>query len=279
MKRRIAQMFALRGLPPRQVRVLGQAYRLASVFKHDFFAATCLYVREGVRGPARIVVKLYRTQEFFGLPLAGIGGFLRDHERGVYAALQGVRGVPRWLGEVGRTGLAIEYVQAKPLDHLSAAPGKGFFDRLRRLFDEVHARGVAYCDANKRSNILVTSAGEPFLVDYQIAIRRRDDWPGPLRVVLGKVVAYLQRCDIYHLYKHKRRLSPTELTDEEDSLSRRRGVLHALHTELTTPWRAVRRKVLSTLYSKGLLVSPTESLEDRHQPEKATWRESQGDKP
>ena len=269
-------MFAL-GRPPRaELEVAGAAYRLVRVFKHDFFAATCLYEAVGEARPARIVVKLYRTQAFCGLPMTWAGRLMRSREQAIYAALADVRGVPRWVGQVGRAGQAVEYIDAAPLDHLPAPP-PGFFDRLRRLFDDVHARGVGYCDANKRSNILVAEDGEPFLVDYQIAIRRRDRWPWPLRAILRVAVAYVQRSDLYHLYKHKRRLCPDQMTPEELCLSRSRGRLHTLHRKITDPWRAIRRMFLSRQHAAGRLVSPTEDLEDHHQPEKATWRN--GSKP
>ena len=64
------QMFALREPPPRRVEVAGGAYEPVRVFKHDFFAATCLYAGVGEAQPERIVVKLYRTQPFLGLAMA-----------------------------------------------------------------------------------------------------------------------------------------------------------------------------------------------------------------
>jgi len=80
--------------------------------------------------------------------------------------------------------------------------------------------------------------------------------------------------DLYHLYKHKRRLAPDELTPEEDALSRKRSGVHLLHRKLTKPYRALRRGFLKKQFEKGSLESPTAALEDHHQPEKATWRRS-----
>jgi len=272
------QLFALPQPPPERVELGGVRYRLVRVFKHDFFAATCLYEAAAddlrARNPdaiARIVVKFGRTQVFCGLPTAWYAAFMRAHEEGIYRALAGIPGVPRWAGRVGENGYAIEYVDARPLDHL-AGPPPGFFDRIREVLDAIHARGVAYGDANKRSNILVGPGGEPFLVDYQIAIRRRDDLPWPIGAIVAAVVAYVQRSDLYHLYKHKRRLAPSELRPQEEALSRRRGLLHTIHRKLTDPWRFLRRRFLRGQHRTGRLASPTAALEDHHQPEKATWR-------
>ena len=266
------QMFALRRPPAEAIEVGGCRYRLLRVFKHDFFAATCLYEADGPAEVPKVVVKFGRRQGFCGLPLSWVARMARGREEAVYEALRGVAGVPRWVGRVGECGYAIEYVDARPLDHLPAPPA-GFFDRLRDLFDAVHRRGVAYGDANKLSNILVGRSGEPYLVDFQIAIRLPESWPRPLRTIAGAVVEYLAGRDLYHLYKHKRRLSPQELRPQEEALSRRREGLHLLHRKLTKPYRALRRRFLRRQYRRGRLVSPTADLEDHHQPEKATWRE------
>jgi hypothetical protein len=273
-RRSNTQMFALPAPPPGRLTVAGRAYALTRVFKHDFFAATCLYEAEpGLAGGGfpRIVVKIYRVQGFCGLPGEWMGRLSRDHEKGIYAALAGVAGVPRYVGDVGETGLAIKYIDAAPLDHLDAPPA-GYFDRLRAVFDAVHARGVAYSDANKRSNILVTDDGRPFLIDFQIALRPRPDWPWPARPMLASFIRYLQGKDIYHLCKHKRRLAPAELSAEEDALSRRRSGWHLLHRRLTKPYRALRRRLLADRYRAGRIVSPTAELEDHELPEQETWK-------
>jgi hypothetical protein len=270
-------MFALRQPPPREIRLTGATYRLERVFKHDFFAATCLYVTDEreVEYP-RVVVKFGREQDFLGLPADWLGVWNRRREESIYRRLAGVEGTPKWIGRVGWTGYAIEYLDAVPLDHLDAPP-PGFFDRLRKLMDAIHTRGVGYCDANKRSNILVGPDGNPYLVDFQLSLRRRENWPWPWRQLVNRVVDYIIERDLYHIYKHKRRLVPDELTPEEDALSRKRTGLHWLHRKLTKPWRMVRRRFLARQHREGRLQSPTAELEDHHQPEKATWRSDTGE--
>lgn len=269
-------MFALPAPPPQELAIGGATYRLARVFKHDFLAATCVYEcpAPGRGQAARAVVKFGRVQDFCGLPLAWVGEWLIGHEEAIYAALAGLEGVPRWLGRLGPRVCAIEYIDGQSLDRVKSPPA-GFFDALRTLMDAVHARGVAYGDANKRSNILIDRDGRPCLVDFQISLRRRDDLPWPVSAVLRRVVGYLADADLYHLYKHKRRMAPAELTAEEDALSRRRGGLLGLHRTLTTPYRSLRRWFLNRQYRAGRLVSPTEEMED-DMPEKATWRHDRG---
>ena len=296
---RNTQMFALPRPPAERMELAGATYALVRVFKHDFWAATCLYERDGAGNhnagetpatregslpsprsprrathdwpPAKVVVKFGRVQPFWGLPLEWAGQWLRENERAAYRLLEGVHGVPRWIASFGATGYAVEYVEARALDRGGPLP-PGFFDRLRELFDALHVRGLAYTDSNKRSNILVGEDGRPWLVDYQISVRRRDDLPWPMRAIAAAVVRYLSRADFYHLYKHKRRLAPQELTPEEDALSREPRGLMALHRMLTNPYRAIRRRFLRRQHEKGALESPTAGLEDYEMPEKATWR-------
>ena len=309
-------LFALPAAPPEEITLAGARYRIALVFKHDFFAATCLYELVdtpdkpfdhpsdkpqtptesvpwalGAKTPGavqsfvetktqssqitaarmpKIVVKFGRVQDLLGLPMRWLGELNRDHEEAIYRTLAGIEGVPRWAGRVGEVGYAIEYIDGRPMDH--DAPPPGFFDRLRGVMDQIHARGVAYGDGNKRSNVLITRDGQPFVIDYQVSLRRRDDLPWPLRGLIAAFVRYIQGKDLYHIYKHKRRLAGGELTPQEDELSRQRGGLHGLHRTLTKPYRAIRRAFLRKQYQQGRLVSPTAAMEEHYQPEKETWR-------
>lgn len=273
-------MFALPSAPPQTLTIHRFEYRLTHVFKHDFWAATCLYTNTNGAGYSQktpeipeIVVKFGRSQPIAGIPLTWVGKMLADHEESIYARLGGIASVPRWIARISPTCYAMEYVDAVPLDHLENIPA-GFFDLLREVFDAVHQRGIAYADANKKSNILVTQDGRPVLIDYQISISQNNNWIFPLRAIRKKFVNYLMNKDLYHLYKHKRRLVPDELTPEEDAFSRKRSGVHLLHRKLTKPYRTVRRKFLKRLFDKGSLESPTAAMEDHRQPEKETWRKS-----
>ena len=146
------------------MKVCGAEYCLTRVFKHDFWAATCLYETTGQAEFPRVVVKIGRDHAFWGFPLKWYGKWLQAHERDIYKTLEGIHGVPRWIASLGDTGYAIEYIDALPLDHIDK-PQPAVFDELARVFEQIHLRDVAYVDANKRSNILVTAEGQPFLVE------------------------------------------------------------------------------------------------------------------
>ncbi|GAH84258.1 unnamed protein product, partial [marine sediment metagenome] len=187
-------MFALRSPPPERIELAAATYRLVRVFKHDFWTAACLYELSagaaGTEAVPKVVVKFGRSQAFAGIPLGWVVRILRRNEQEIYGLLRGVPGVPRWMGCIGECGYAIEFIDSRSLDH-DPPPPPGFFDELRRLLEAVHARGVAYVDSNKRSNILVGADGRPYLVDYQISIHRREDLPWPLREIIRAAVNYM----------------------------------------------------------------------------------------
>ena len=264
-----------RAQPPAAIELAQRAYRRVRVFKHDFFAATALYRRvdlteHGVAGandtigamrpktddlesqyPELAVVKFGRRQDFFGLPLEWLGAALVERECAVLERLRGVERIPRVLARFGRCGFAYGFIPGTPLDEKPAV-GDRFFDELEGMISQVHARGVAYCDMNKRGNILLGEDGRPWLIDFQIAMGFDTSVP-----LLGwfarRALAVLQREDQYHLLKHKRRFRPDLMTKAELADSRRVSRAVAWHRKLTQPLTRLRRGFLGWLYERGWL--------------------------
>jgi len=242
------------GLPAR-VSWDGCSYRLRHILKHDFFAATGLYHAESHRwppeAPAKIVLKLSRQQHFLGLPLTWMGAIFAEHEFAVMQCLTNLRGVPRVLGRYGKTGVIYQYIEGRSLKELEELPDD-FFDQLLELLGRIHARNVVYLDMNKRSNILLGADGRPHLIDFQISLYidgQMPLWDG----VTNYLRRILQQADIYHLFKHKRRLVPHLLTEQERILSRRRNLAIEVHRLVATPLRRLRRLVANALYDNGIL--------------------------
>jgi hypothetical protein len=241
---------------PGQIIFENNEYRLREVLKHDFFAATALYEFDSqpqateIPNPARIVLKLSRQQHFLGLPLAWLGEILCCHEVSILRQLSHLRGIPRFLSHYGRTGFIYEYIEGCLLDKEKKLPDD-FFDKLLELLRELHRRDIVYLDMNKRSNILLGSDRRPHLVDFQISLHI-----GEHLLIWRRLSRYLrdtlQTADIYHLFKHKRKLSPQSLSPQEQALSRRKSRLIRLHRLAATPLRKLRRDFLKYLYTKGL---------------------------
>ena len=234
------------GLPD-PIHVGGRDYRLVRSVKHDFFAATGFYEDAG---GARVVLKISRTEEFAGVPLLWLGRWICQRELRFYRKLHDLPGIPRVLGMVGQTGFVLEYVHGYPLARNASIPDN-FFDELLDLLRELHLRGLAYVDTNKTQNILVGPGGHPHLVDFQISwdLEEFGDWR------LNRLwTAHLQREDLYHILKHKRRLRPDLVTAQERELAKRQSALLRFHRFILKPYFALRRRTFQRLRETGRLL-------------------------
>jgi len=234
-------------LPP-SLAVSGRTFRWLETAKHDFWAATGFYEDDG---GGRAVLKMYRTARFAGAPLRWLGRWQCGREVALYRHLSGHSCVPALLDRVGDTAYLRAFVAGHPLASARAVPD-GFWNRLDAAMREVHRRGVAYVDSNKPENILVGDDGHPYLIDFQIAWRcgpRADH-------TLGRWwLARLQREDLYHVLKHKRRFARDSLTEAELARVRRRSVLIRAHRLLNRPYRTVRRPLFRWLKRTGRVLS------------------------
>ena len=163
----------------------------------------------------------------------------------MYAQAAGAPGVPESLGRVGATGFAHVFAAGRPLDREDTVSDT-FFDELEGLIRELHARDMAYVDLNKPQNIIHGDDGKPWLIDFQIAFARpRSRLLGwlPWRWMLRR----FQAGDMYHVYKHKRRLRPDLLTAEQAAIVERATFPIRAHRFLTRPLTRLRRAILRQL--------------------------------
>ena len=238
---------------PASFTIDGTTYRLTQTVKHDFFAATGFYATDAGR---KAVLKMGRTEEFAGFPLDWLGKWLCGREMRFYTKLADLPNVPAVLGTVGRTGFVHAYVEGRPLSKDRPVPD-GFFDRLRELFEELHRRDVANVDTNKPENILLGDDGLPHLIDFQISSDLTEPLPLPVRMPRGVARWWLrrmQRADLYHVLKHKRRLRKDEMTPEEVEQAQRKGTLIRLHRVVFKPYFLLRRRTFKRLRETGRLL-------------------------
>jgi len=210
------------------------------VFKHDFFAATGLYVN----GCKHVVVKLGRVRPFLGVPLDWIGRALVQREKRFYRLLDDLPGIPKLVPSGRPDVLLHDYVEGVELDKHAPIPDT-FFDDLQRLFRRLHDRGIAYVDSDKPGNIIVGEDGCPHLIDFQLSFGGYP--PGSMRAKLAaRVFRRLALEDLYHVRKHKRRLRPDQTTDEERSQTRPSLAIR-LHRRIARPLKYLRRYILVKL--------------------------------
>lgn len=216
----------------------GTEYRLTDSIKHDFFACTGFYV--DAQGH-RVVLKMGRVASLLGFPMKWAGKFLCNREVRFYRKLADLPNVPRLVGLVGETGLVHDYVYGRPLAAGKTVPD-GFFDQCMALMAELHRRRMAYVDTNKPENILLGDDGKPHLIDFQIS------WDSRF------FLSWLQREDIYHLLKHKKKLRRDELTPDELARVTQKSFLIRLHRTIFKPYFFIRRRTVRQLRASGRLM-------------------------
>lgn len=233
---------------PEQFQIAGVPYRLSQTIKHDFFAATGFYRDASGR---TVVLKMSRDVDFLGLPLQWLGGWLCRREMRFYSRFADLPNVPALLAKVGKTGFVHDFVRGQPLCKDRPIPDR-FFSDLQSLLRELHHRRVAYVDTNKPQNILLGDDGLPHLIDFQISYDLHDlgNWPWT-RWLLRR----LQREDLYHILKHKKKLRPDQMTARELALTNQRSWLIRAHRAVTRPYFLFRRQTFKRLRETGQLLS------------------------
>ena len=144
------------------------------------------------------------------------GPWQLGREARAYAVLAGLRGTPAFLGRVDRQAILLEYVPGRTLASLRPGDLPGpFFDRLDRLLEEIHARGVAHGDLH-RHDVLTGPDGEPCIVDFSTSVTAGRDAGAWSRFLFDQ----MRLADRRSAAKMRRRMLPGSGTEVPD----RRGL-------------------------------------------------------
>lgn len=164
---------------------------------------------------------------------------LLQRELKAYRRLDGCWGTPRLLAQLDGYGLILEYIPGNLLSKIDPQQlSPEIFDRLMDLLQEMHRRGVVHCDI-RRKNILITAAGQPFLIDFNTSLAK-----GPwYRLINNWFFRMFREIDHQTLLKIKDSFYPGLLTLEERACLNRRLPLLRLG-------RFLRRRVFRRLKRK-----------------------------
>jgi len=151
-------------------------------------------------------------------------------------------GVPRLLHH-GRDVLERSYIEGRPMQEARPRGDAAYFRGARRLLLAMHARGIAHNDLAKEPNWLVTSAGGPALIDFQLAVFSERH---------GALFRLLAWEDLRHLLKHKRTYCPDALTPvERRVLARRSWIARAWAASGKRAYNFVTRRILNWRDNEG----------------------------
>lgn len=233
---------------PATVEIDGESYNMATVFKHDSWAATALYTHHWL---SPVVCKFNRQQSIGPIPMRWLGRWLGRREATILKRLRGVGNVPRWSGDVFVAGQKLPhavshiFIPGHPL-RANEIVDRVFFTRLRNALRRIHRRNVAYVDLHKHENILVGDDGQPYLVDFQIGFAIPSWWPSN-GFLLRTLLNILQRSDEYHLDKHARGHLPPGDSAKERWQPVAPPWWIRIHRSFAQPFRSLRRWLLVQL--------------------------------
>jgi hypothetical protein len=232
---------------PETITLDGVTWRHTRTHKHDFWAVTGFYDNE--RGE-RAVLKMGRTEPSPGCRWNSSAASCAGGRCGSTPRCASCRTSRPSSGRSAQPDSLHAFVAGHPLSTDRPVPD-GFFDDLERLMHEIHARRIAYVDANKPENILLGDDGRPHLIDFQISWDLSELGDNFLnRWWLRR----LQHSDVYHVLKHKKRLRPDQLSEGERAIVENRGALIRLHRFVTMPYKRIRRATFKRLRASGRLL-------------------------
>ena len=157
----------------------------------------------------------------------------------------GIEGIPRIL-DLEAMRLTRSWIDGEPMQ-IAKPRDPAYFRAALRLLRRLHAANVIHNDLAKETNWLVTPAGLPALVDFQLAMTL--DKRGALARALG-------HDDLRHLLKHKRTYLPESLTAREKRILTRRSLVSRI-------WMASGKKLYLFVTRKILRWRDREGAGDR----------------
>ena len=209
-----------------------------ALLKRDLFGEV-RRVRVHVEGRVEDGVQRDTTRAARGL--GWLARRLAAREARALQVLCGVPGVPRLLSWDGRL-LVRAWLAGVPMQAAGGVERRYFREALG-LLRRLHSAGVVHNDLAKEPNWLVTAAGRPALVDFQLAMRPRHR---------GRLFRMLAHDDLRHLLKHKRTYCPQHLTARERAILARRSPLAAAWARTGKPaYRFVTRRLLGWADREG----------------------------
>ena len=142
-----------------------------------------------------------------------LGPILTRRECKALKYLSSVEGVPLLIGRRGSRALLMEWFSASPFKTLQRDTEfwKLFFVSLEQRLVAIHQAGVAHCDLRSLNNVLVSSSGEPCIVDFVACFFEGKRWNLLSRAVFRRFC----RADDDAVLKLKQQVAPELLSDEQ----------------------------------------------------------------
>jgi len=152
--------------------------------------------KASVRQEGDVIVKEYSGAPF--MPRM-FGRISLSWEEAALRRLEGMEGVPAFMGRLSPHAIRISVVRGRPLDKLNSGElSESCFENLVSLIHGIHERGVAHGDLHQR-NILV-DRDRPSVIDFSTAYVK-----GRVPLLDGWILRSMISLDLERLYKVERK--------------------------------------------------------------------------
>jgi predicted Ser/Thr protein kinase len=141
------------------------------------------------------------VKEYSGAPFIPrlFGRISLSWEEAALRRLEGMEGVPAFIGRPSSHGIQISAVRGLPLDKMKSGDlSESCFEKLVSLIHGIHERGVAHGDLHQR-NILVDQ-DRPSVIDFSTAYVK-----GRVPLLDGWILGNMILLDLERLYKVERK--------------------------------------------------------------------------
>jgi predicted Ser/Thr protein kinase len=155
--------------------------------------------------------------------------------------LDGVTGVPRLYHVYNRLCFLVEPVNGIAANEMNKdILDNTFFERMNKVLDDVHEKGVTHCDLRSAGNTLITEDHQPWLVDFVASIHQSSRWNIVGRWTFDQFVD----ADYGAVLKLKKRLAPELLTNDEiDRLEHPHSIVERIGRKMGRSVRFVTRNL------------------------------------
>lgn len=131
-----------------------------------------------------------------------------------YRRMEGLEGVPRCLGMAGGRHLVLQYIHGQPYREADIPDREAWFAELLDVIRGFHERGVAHGDLKSKSNLMVTRAGHPCVLDFGTTVLHRRGF----RPLNRRLFAYARQLDLNAWVKHKYEGRYEDASEEDRAL-------------------------------------------------------------
>ncbi len=185
---------------PSRIRLLDRKWKIKRVIaaKKSMKPDVIVAARNG----RYIVAKDFRNKPWIIRSLWGPFNIM--YEKFILQKLEGVNGIPAFVGLEDYGCMLISYIDGdeikKSKDHL--APD--YFTKLLRIASEIHSRGVLHLDLGHKTNVMVKEDGSPAIIDFNTALYL------PCNLFFSPLLHLLAKIDELSILRLKLRFTPQD---------------------------------------------------------------------